>query len=184
MVFILGLWSYTVFDNRVIEKKIKKNIIGAIEEYPLDLEVKKELNSIQLAYQCCGSDSYIDWAYESWYNRADRPPVYGSSISGNYEDVPFSCCMRDILDYCVYYDIGKKVIKYQNQPLKLTSINKNGCADKLIQEFRSFTTFRDRIILILIITLIILRMIERHFYTSQMLRGSSVSYLFKRKGKH
>lgn len=55
--------------------KIPKSIREAMNEYSKDLATKVEIDTMQMSLRCCGSMSYKDWFYISWFSLKDDKTI-------------------------------------------------------------------------------------------------------------
>lgn len=79
---IIGLFSYVYQDQ--LEADLKENLLSNfVHPYSLYNDETAAVDHIQIKYQCCGADSYRDWA---------RPGAWHSVAWGRGSLVPDSCC--------------------------------------------------------------------------------------------
>ncbi|XP_049857789.1 peripherin-2-like [Schistocerca gregaria] len=117
-----------------------------MKEYATNAQMKSSIDILQITFKCCGSKSYKEWFYVSWFD----PQLGGVELekwstyeSGNEsevaevgedmpqfvsDDAPFSCCSSDQLRPCVHHGVLSRSPIYRYDPQRLgMSLWKSGC---------------------------------------------------------
>ncbi|KAL1139891.1 hypothetical protein AAG570_006868 [Ranatra chinensis] len=68
--------------------------------YSKDYSTKVLLDRMQVAFECCGRDSYEDWFDFNWYDNTDIKDDL------NCDDVPFSCCSFAVHLPCLHHGLN------------------------------------------------------------------------------
>ncbi len=100
----VAIVAFKIYHNYKVDKKEFHNwmLNDMRDQFSV---LSKSWKSLQLAFECCGVDSYRDWANSFWWN-------------STYKDIPDSCCIS------VSKGCGTGALE---DPSKLTNISKKGC---------------------------------------------------------
>lgn len=133
-----AVWAYTNKDG--FESLVKENVKKTVsDEYGDDSTKSQAFDYIQNHLQCCGGSSPTDWQANS---HASKDKVFDmtKSSSGLYK-IPKSCCKSFPNDACkkLAEEVGWVIVSFSPQIEE--HIYFEGCGDKLIDWFYSFSTY-------------------------------------------
>ncbi|KAK6998688.1 photoreceptor outer segment membrane glycoprotein 2 [Biomphalaria glabrata] len=96
----------------ILDYEFKEGIHKAMSTYVEGGEMKKEMDTVQSVYACCGDKSYVDWFRYPWIHpqtlRTDGISVKKYlQIDGKYysDDTPYSCCDPRSPRPCIHHHI-------------------------------------------------------------------------------
>ncbi|XP_023319199.1 RDS/peripherin-like protein xRDS35 [Trichogramma pretiosum] len=123
-ILVFGICAGSVFYWSNVRRRLKQGLLKALRRYPTDRDIRHGVDRLQMELHCCGVDSYRDWFYLPWapdggdyYEEKPGPPVSG--------DVPYSCCLVDILRECVHREL---LTSGRSEP----TISRLGCHVKIL----------------------------------------------------
>ncbi|KAJ8913475.1 hypothetical protein NQ315_013855 [Exocentrus adspersus] len=110
-------------------EEIHNGIIEAMNNYAGDSKFKKQIDMLQIEFQCCGSKKYVEWYNISWY---DSSLVKSSNASDNSQGhTPFSCCAISSIFPCIHHNIENTGKAYLYTPELNLSISTDGCYSRI-----------------------------------------------------
>ncbi|XP_015590994.1 uncharacterized protein LOC107265747 isoform X2 [Cephus cinctus] len=122
--------------------RIQNGLLEAMENYVSDVVAKVRIDSVQIEFHCCGSNSYKDWFFIPWkklgaqstekIERIEDADEKGDENEFLADDVPFSCCLKDILGPCVHHNIMAGSDAYLYDSNDKVSIATAGCHSKML----------------------------------------------------
>ncbi|KAM4692258.1 tetraspanin-10, partial [Rhinophrynus dorsalis] len=68
-----------------IQNSVRSSMVVALTRYQDDSDLRFIMDEIQLGMECCGIQSYQDWALSQYFN-CSSPGVYSCGV-------PYSCCI-------------------------------------------------------------------------------------------
>ncbi|XP_066249551.1 peripherin-2-like [Euwallacea similis] len=111
-------------------------IIKAMEKYAVNSFYKKQIDRLQIDFQCCGSKKYHDWYNISWLEKA----VSTNSSTPQTGRIPFSCCAIKSRFPCIHFDINSVGVNYIYSPEFNLSILETGCFAKTMEKKQQVET--------------------------------------------
>ncbi|XP_033736300.1 peripherin-2-like [Pecten maximus] len=136
VVFVSAIMCFVQIS--MLESSFEKGISTAMRSYKDDRAKKRELDTLQISYRCCGVSSYTDWFHVSWvheeYISEAKKTLLTSYKTGDYlnDDVPFSCCIADVLRPCVHHHVHDNDIHYNYDYRTKVTLHGVGCKDVLV----------------------------------------------------
>ncbi|XP_050300072.1 peripherin-2-like [Anthonomus grandis grandis] len=111
-------------------KHVEDGIRVAMSKYAVSSYHKKQIDRLQIEFQCCGSTKYDDWYNISWSDQAM------SSTDSMPSKTPFSCCKIKSKFPCIHYAIDCIGTSYLYVPEFNLSVSATGCHAKIIKKKR------------------------------------------------
>ncbi|XP_060531595.1 rod outer segment membrane protein 1-like [Cylas formicarius] len=154
-------------------------IICSMENYGTNSYYKKQVDRLQIEFQCCGSKRYDEWYNISWYDDALAKKDRNSTkkVPGN---TPFSCCSMSSKFPCIHHNIEDTGTSYLYTPEYNLSISIKGCFEILRDKKRSvglgIVGSLMLIILLQIILLIPVRLLQTGHAENSKFEGKSNEY--------
>lgn len=180
----------------MLESSFDKGISSAMRSYKTDRAKKRELDVLQIGYRCCGVNAYTDWFHVSWiheeYISEAKRTLLASFKSGDYlnDDVPFSCCIADVLRPCVHHHVHDNDMHYNYDYRTKVTLHGMGCKNALMEIYGRILTDVGALVLSIsflqMITLTIMRLLQTSVDASlenDDPREPSIGYLFPCSGK-
>ncbi|CAK1583737.1 unnamed protein product [Parnassius mnemosyne] len=167
IIIFLAIMFYSGLQSTIIRAKIKGGITKAMLRYASHLPSKVAIDRLQTRFRCCGRVDYQEWFYIPWFNTGNSVATDAVSNSKFVADnVPYSCCSKDVLSPCIHHGITQVGLIYKYDPTKQLTIWSEGCEEKLINEMMS-VSWRFNAVMSLMILKMILQMIAvRYLHTA------------------
>ncbi|GFO34722.1 photoreceptor outer segment membrane glycoprotein 2-like [Plakobranchus ocellatus] len=123
----------------ILDDEFRKGIKKAMEEYVKGGELKKEIDGVQMDYECCGDKTYTDWFHHAWL-ASDLVRVVPGSLKkytqegDNYyaDDVPFSCCDVRSPRPCIHHHVHEDQLHFSYNHMRETTLYITGCRHVLM----------------------------------------------------
>ncbi|XP_060081665.1 peripherin-2-like [Ylistrum balloti] len=137
VVFVSAIMCFVQIS--MLETSFEKGISSAMLDYKNDRMKKRELDTLQISYKCCGVTSYTDWFHVSWIHEEYIPEAKKELLSrnkaGDYlnDDVPFSCCVANVLRPCVHHHVHDNDMHYNYDYRAQVTLHGTGCKDALME---------------------------------------------------
>ncbi|KAL3874447.1 hypothetical protein ACJMK2_037459 [Sinanodonta woodiana] len=144
VIFLLELVSGVLCYSHVTEldKSLKSGILTNMKDYKDDVNVKEEIDVLQIELSCCGSVAYTDWfrtawIHEDYLNDAKLQALRTSGFEDGFisDDVPFSCCSPTSMRPCIHHHVHDNDLHYNYDYRKSMTINTKGCAITLMEYY-------------------------------------------------
>ncbi|OWF38628.1 peripherin-2-like [Mizuhopecten yessoensis] len=122
----------------MLDSSFEKGLSSAMRSYKNDRVKKIELDNLQISYKCCGVRSYTDWFHVSWiheeYISEEKKKLLASYTADGYlnDDVPFSCCVADVLRPCIHHHVHDNDMHYNYDYRAKVTLYSVGCKDVLL----------------------------------------------------
>ncbi|KAK0056982.1 photoreceptor outer segment membrane glycoprotein 2 [Biomphalaria pfeifferi] len=123
----------------ILENEFKEGIHMAMSTYVEGGEMKKEMDTVQSFYACCGDKSYVDWFRYPWIDpqtlRTDGISVKKYlQIDGKYysDDTPYSCCDPRSPRPCLHHHIHDNKRHHAYNVNVETTLYVTGCRTALM----------------------------------------------------
>nr|XP_054759395.1 photoreceptor outer segment membrane glycoprotein 2-like [Lytechinus pictus] len=144
--------SMTFIHGHSLKKSFHNGLTSAMKRYKDDIEIKEEIDSLQLDFGCCGNEDYEDWFRIQWINddyiEGSKRPARDSHHDDEHDDdggtesteflnddTPFSCCHPRSIRPCIHHNVLDNDAHYlYNFDLSFT-IHKTGCKHRLMEYF-------------------------------------------------
>ncbi|CAG9764890.1 unnamed protein product [Ceutorhynchus assimilis] len=121
-------------------KHIENGILIAMEKYAINSHYKKEIDRLQIEFQCCGSKRYDDWYNITWLEKelilkdTNTTTASTNNTQLSFGKTPFSCCSIKSKFPCIHFDIESTGVNYQYIPEFNLSISGTGCRSKIVEK--------------------------------------------------
>ncbi|KAK3596023.1 hypothetical protein CHS0354_032546 [Potamilus streckersoni] len=144
VIFLLELVSGIMCYSHVTEldKSFKRGILTNMKDYKDDVNVKEEVDVLQIEFSCCGSIAYTDWfrtawIHEDYLNDLKLQSLRKSGFDDGFisDDVPFSCCSPTSMRPCIHHHVHDNDLHYNYDYRTSMTINKKGCAITLMEYY-------------------------------------------------
>ncbi|CAG9859532.1 unnamed protein product [Phyllotreta striolata] len=151
---------------------IHDGIMEAMKNYSSNSLFKKQIDSLQIEFQCCGSKKYDEWYNIQWYDASLIKKGHAEKSNGN---TPFSCCSMSSLSPCVHHNIENTGKGYLYTPEQNLSISTTGCHEKILTKTRQvgWKIIGNLLIFIVLqgVVLVGMRLLQTAHYASKFAFG-------------
>lgn len=107
---------------------LHNGITEAMMNYSGNSVYKKQIDRLQIEFQCCGSKKYDEWYTITWY---DKNLLKNSETDNSEGNTPFSCCSMASIFPCIHHNIERTGKVYLYTPEQNLSISTRGCYGRL-----------------------------------------------------
>ncbi|XP_077865742.1 photoreceptor outer segment membrane glycoprotein 2-like [Saccoglossus kowalevskii] len=142
LVILLLAGGSMCFDHRrQLHDSLHDGLKKAMGEYRNDAHLKKEIDLLQMEYQCCGNEDHKDWFVIPWINgmylNMRDEKVKEKMATGGYlnDDAPFSCCDPASKRPCIHHHVFDSDMHYNYDPNTGLTIYTDGCRRVMTEYF-------------------------------------------------
>ncbi|XP_022081594.1 uncharacterized protein LOC110974327 [Acanthaster planci] len=169
-IFVAGCMC---FSHRLhLHHSFHRGLIKAMKNYKDKEAVKREINQLQVEFECCGNEGYEDWFALQWiaddYLDKTNEIVQRKMTSGGFlsDDVPYSCCRHDLLRPCIHHHVHDNQ-KHRNYDYREgLTLHQQGCKHALIDYFTIRLNRIGAITLVIFILQSVIFLLLRYLQTS------------------
>ncbi|KAJ8945088.1 hypothetical protein NQ318_005268 [Aromia moschata] len=112
-------------------EELHNGIVEAMKIYSSNSMYKKQMDRLQIEFQCCGSKKYDEWYNITWY---DTSLVKKGATDNSQGNTPFSCCSISSIFPCIHHNIENTGKVYLYTPEVNLSISTHGCYSRLLEK--------------------------------------------------
>ncbi|XP_018325441.1 peripherin-2-like [Agrilus planipennis] len=112
-------------------------MITAMKNYGKNFELKKQIDNLQIKFQCCGNRNYTEWYNITWYEEDLRT----TAQDGTLGEVPFSCCSFGVISQCIHHGVERlsSVSPYIYNKHVNFSVTPRGCFSEIVKQEKRFS---------------------------------------------
>ncbi|XP_026476186.1 peripherin-2-like [Ctenocephalides felis] len=140
--------------------------------YAHDIEMKRNVDGLQVKLKCCGNHNYNDWFMIPWIKTYIGGLKYNKEKKMVSDEVPFSCCSPGgAKGPCIHHGVLTKspIYKY-DAPDRQHYLNQEGCTEVLTRRIRSSFARTNTICFLMAFLLFILCICERFVQTAHSVK--------------
>eukprot|EP00057_Strongylocentrotus_purpuratus_P001307 XP_001197913.1 PREDICTED: peripherin-2-like [Strongylocentrotus purpuratus] len=141
--------SMTFIHRQTLRKSFHSGLESAMKKYKDDIEIKVEIDSLQLELGCCGNENFEDWFKIQWINddyldQSNRPARDAKKEEDDEgetlneflnNDTPFSCCHPRSIRPCIHHKVLDNDAHFRYDFELSFTIHKTGCKHRLMEYF-------------------------------------------------
>ncbi|CAL1529457.1 unnamed protein product, partial [Lymnaea stagnalis] len=119
----------------ILDNEFGEGLNKAMDKYIEGGELKREMDSVQISFRCCGDKAYTDWFRYSWLE-TESVRTSGDSLKndGKYysDDTPFSCCDMRSPRPCIHHHVHDAKQHHLYNFNMETTLHSVGCREALM----------------------------------------------------
>uniref|UniRef100_A0A6I8PXX1 Tetraspanin 10 n=1 Tax=Xenopus tropicalis TaxID=8364 RepID=A0A6I8PXX1_XENTR len=160
---------------------VKNSLLVALSRYHDDSDLKFIMDEVQLGMECCGVQSYTDWAVSLYFN-CSSPGVYACGV-------PYSCCIDPFENGTVINSQCGVGAMQMGETMAGSVIFLGGCVPQMILWLqRKFWDIAAVFLLVMVIQLVCVvcaqRMLGEIKFIKKHMEGMNISSLVEQRPRY